>query len=637
MMAALHAFHFLRPLWLLGLLVLPLLVWRSVRSDAGVRELSRLVDPALLPHLLTGRPASRRASTGLLALGWTLATLAFAGPTWSRQPQPLYAERAAQVVALSLSPRMLARDVAPSRLDRAKYKAHDLFASNRDGRNALIAYAGEAFVVAPLTSDANSLDALLDALAPDTMPVEGDNAAQAIAQGVKLVAQAKAGSGSLVLITDRVDAAAIAAARQALAQGVHVSVLGVGTPQGGPVPLAEGGFLHDEQGNLELARRDDASLAALAAAGGGRFVPATDDRSDIAALHAQLRGGEVTASDAARSEQWVDRGPWLLLPLLLVVALGFRRGWLLLLPLVLMPLLLPGTAHADGWRDLWLRPDQQAARALRQGDVAEARKLARDPALRGAAAYRAGDYAAAAQALAPLPGANAQYNLGNALAKAQRYQEAIAAYDRALALDPSNADAKANKKAVEEWLRRQQQKKQNDKNSDSKDHQGKDGQKNGQKDGQDGQPSSPDKPSDQGQPKSGDSGDGQSGQPGDQPDKGAQDKAGKPGDASAQNGGKPQTAEQRAAEQARAEAARQALQKQMDQALAKQGKRAKGDATQPHQLGLPDDDNPTSRLPAEVRQALQRVPDDPGALLRRKFELEYRQRHGGVPAEDDLP
>lgn len=633
MITALYAFHFLRPLWLLALLALPLLVWRSARSDAGVRELSRLVDPALLPHLLTGRPTSRRASTALLALGWTLTTLAFAGPTWSRQAQPLYAERAAQVVAISLSPRMLAKDVAPSRLDRAKYKARDLLASNRDGQNALIAYAGEAFVVAPLTSDASSLDELLDALAPDTMPTEGDNAAQAIEQGAKLVAQAKAGGGSLVLITDKVDAGAQAAARRALAQGVRVSVLGIGTTAGGPVPLTGGGFLRDEQGNLELARRDDAALAALAAAGGGRFVPASDDHRDIDALHAQLRDGEVTASDDARSEQWLDRGPWLLLPLLLVVALGFRRGWLLAIPLVLLPLLTPATAHADGWRDLWLRPDQQAARALQHGDVAIARKLARDPALRGAAAYRGGDYASAAQALAPLPGSDAQYNLGNALAKEQRYKEAIAAYDRALARDPSNADATANKQAVEDWLRRQQQKSQNGDSNDSKDHQGKDGQQNGQ----DGQSSSQDKPSDQGKPKAGDSGQGQSGKPGDSSDKNAQDQAQKPGDTSSQDGGKPQTAEQRAAEQARAEAARKALQQQMDQALAKQGKPAKADPDQPHQLGLPDDSDPSSHLPAEVRQALQRVPDDPGALLRRKFELEYRQRHGGAPAEDEQP
>lgn len=272
-------------------------------------------------------------------------------------------------------------------------------------------------------------------------------------------------------------------------------------------------------------------------------------------------------------------------------------------------------------------------RALRHGDVATARKLARDPALRAAAAYRGGDYATAAQALAPLSDTDAQYNLGNALAKQQHYKKAIAAYDRALARDPGNDDARANRQAVEDWLRRQQQKQQNGDGNNSKDHQGKSGQPNGQG----GQSSSKDKPSDQGQPKPGDSGQGPSGKPGDQPDKNAQDHAQKPGDASAQDGGRRQTAAQRAAEQARVQAARQALQQQMDRALAKQGRPAKAASGQPYQLGLPDDSDPSSRLPAEVRQALQRVPDDPGALLRRKFELEYRQRLGGAPTEDEQP
>ncbi|HET6431582.1 VWA domain-containing protein [Dyella sp.] len=635
MIAAVHAFHFLRPWWLLALCALPLALWSLSRADRGVRELARVVDAELLPHLLSGKAASRGASGVLLGLGWLLAALALAGPTWSRQPQPLYAERAAQVVAVSMSQRMLARDLAPSRLDRARYKARDLLAANQSGQNALIAFAGEAFVVAPLTSDAASLNELLDALSPDTMPTEGDNASQAIEKGVALISQAKAGGGSLVLITDRVDGAAAAAAQKARAQGVQVSVLGVGTRTGGPVPLGGGGFLRDARGNLELARRDDGALRAVATAGGGRFVAITANHDDIDALHAQLRGdGTSAAAGAADSQQWQDRGPWLLLPLLLVVALGFRRGWLMVLPLACLPL-LPGTAHADGWQDLWQRPDQQAARALRQGDAATALKLAQDPALRGAAAYRRGDYARAERALAGLPGSDAQYNLGNALARQQRYKEAIGAYDRALARDPHNADALANKRAVEAWLRRQQQKKDAQNGDDSKDHQGKDGQQ----DGQNGQSSGQDKPPGQGQPKPGENGKNGSGKPGTASDKTSGDQTqregeqGEPKDA----GGKPQTAAQRAAEQARAEAAREALQKQMDQALAKNGRSTTDPANGPHQLGLPDSDDPTSRLPAQVRQALQRVPDDPGALLRRKFELEYRQRHGGVPAEDDQP
>lgn len=631
MMQALQLFHFLRPWWLLALVALPLAAWPLWRGGAA-RELSRLVDPELLPHLLTGRAASRALPMALLGAGWLLVTLAFAGPTWSRQASPLYTERTAQVVAISLSQRMLAKDVAPSRLDRAKYKARELFASNRDGQNALIAFAGEAYVVAPLTSDAGSLDELLDALAPDTMPTDGDDAAAAIARGVKLIDQAKAGGGSLVLLTDRADAGAAAAARKARAQGVRVSVLGIGTLKGGPVPLGEGGFLRDGQGNLELARRDDRALAALASAGGGRYMAATGGRGDIDALHGELHAGGPTAAGDQHSEQWQDRGPWLLLPVLLIVAIAFRRGWLLLVALTVLPM-VAAPAHADGWRDLWKRPDQQAAQALKRGDPATAKKLARDPAWRGAADYRSGNYAAAAQALGALHGSDAQYNLGNALARQGSFKEAIAAYDRALQSNPGNADAKANRKAVQDWLRQQKQKQKGD--SDDKDHQG----KNAQQNSQDGKSSSNGKPSDDGKPKSGDKGQGEQGKQGanaDKPDdKGARDGSSKP--QPGEQDGKPQTPEQKAAEQARAEAARKALQKQMDKALAQKGKPTKDDKGGTHQLGMPDADDPESRLPADVRQALQRVPDDPGALLRRKFELEYRQRHGAAPAEDDQP
>ncbi len=326
MNAALHQFHFLRPWWLLALTLLPLLGWLVARRSSAQRELSRLVDAALLPHLLHGRPQQRRVPLWLLLAGWTLASLALAGPAWNRVAQPLYAKRAAQVLAISLSQEMLARDVAPSRLDRARYKAHDLLASNRDGLNALIGYAGEAFVVAPLTSDIHSLGDLLDAMAPDTMPVDGNNAAQAIARGTALIHDANIRTGSLVLITDRADAAADAAARRALAAGVHVSVLGVGTAQGGPVPLPGGGFLHDAQGHMVLAGRDDAALAALATAGGGRYVPMTAaDSSDIDALHAELRTGSRAAASGLRGDEWQDRGTWLLLQLMGLLELGLGR------------------------------------------------------------------------------------------------------------------------------------------------------------------------------------------------------------------------------------------------------------------------------------------------------------------------
>jgi Ca-activated chloride channel family protein len=635
MSEALHQFHFLRPWWLLALLALPLLLAFASRRSGAREALARLVDAELLPYLLKGREQRRHASVWLLAAGWLLATLAMAGPTWSQVAQPLYAKRAAQVVAISLSQRMLARDVAPSRIDRARYKVRDLLAANHDGLNALVAYAGEAFVVAPLTTDASSLNDLLDALAPDTMPVDGDNAAQAIERGVALIRDAKVGGGSLVLVTDQVDAVASRAASKARAAGVRVSVLGVGTTQGGPVPLSDESFQRDAQGDLLMAKRDDASLRALAEAGGGQFVAMTDDRRDIDALGAELsvHGGATQVADL-HGDEWQDRGPWLLLPLLPLAAMTFRRGWLMLLALALLPC-LPGNAHAGSWSDLWRRPDQQAAAALAQGDARQAQQLARDPALRGAAAYRAGDYAAASTALHDLPGTDAQYNLGNALAKQGNYEAALDAYDRALKANSANADALANRKAVEDWLH--QQPEQQPENGGARNDKGKSGQgpsttppKDSQ--GQAAQQQNGSQQNDgEGKPSQQAHGDAQ----GNGSEKDAQGERQMPGQqADAASGTKPQTPQEQAEERARTQQAQAALQKQMDQALAKPGSKQQPTT---HELGAIAADDAQSKLPADVRQALQRVPDDPGALLRRKFDLEYRQRHGGAPAEDDSP
>ncbi|HUH54500.1 MAG TPA: tetratricopeptide repeat protein [Rhodanobacter sp.] len=650
-------FHFLQPWWLAALLLLPLGWWLGARRDSAQRELSRLVDAELLPHLLRGRAGSSRLPLWLFAAGWTLAALAMAGPTWSQVEQPLYAKRAAQVVAISLSQRMLAHDVAPSRIARARFKVHDLLASNRDGLNALIGYAGEAFVVAPLTTDVHSLDDLLDAMAPDTMPVDGNDAARAIERGVALIKGAKVANASLVLVTDQADDAAQTAARAARVAGVRVSVLGVGTTQGGPVPLADG-FLHDGQGHLLLAKRDDAALAALAAAGGGSYVPMSADGADVQALHGLLRTASGTVPTSQKGDQWQDQGAWLLLPLLLIAALAFRRGWLLLLPLILLPC-LPTAAQAGTWQDWWQRPDQQAVQALQQGRPKQAQQLARDPQWRGAAAYRAGDYAAAAKALQKAPGGDAAYNLGNALARQGHYPQAIAAYDRALRIDPANADASANRKAVEDWLRQQQKKpppdesqsqaaKKGDKNSPSQNQngQGRNGQDKNKPEnpdssqGSDGKPppkSSEKSQADQDKSKPEDakpagqdrqSADSDAGKS-DQQDK-ARDAGKDAGSNSPDKPASPPSAEQKA----RVEQAQQALKQQMDDALA--GSK-KDDSPPTHQLGAVGDEDASSKLPADLRQALQRVPDDPGALLRRKFELEYQQRHGGASSEDAQP
>jgi len=315
--------------------------------------------------------------------------------------------------------------------------------------------------------------------------------------------------------------------------------------------------------------------------------------------------------------------------------------------------LLPCRVDASTWSDLWQRPDQQAAHALQQGQAKQAQQLARDPAWRGAAAYRAGDFAAAARALQQAPGDNGAYNLGNALAKQGHYQQAIGAYDQALKLDPAHADAKANRKAVEDWMHRQQKQPQDQQPSDQQKQQGKNGSNGQSSSGEQGKDSKPDSqqaqdeksaqdaadaagnPDKDGQPQKRDQGkqgqQDQSGQDQTGQDRSVQDRAGQN---QAANQPKPLTPQQQAEQKTRTEQAQQALQQQMDQAL---GGQQKTPPPATHQLGAMPKDDPQSKLPADIRQALQRVPDDPGALLRRKFELEYQQRHGGALNEEGQP
>lgn len=664
MNALLAQFHFLRPWWLLLLLLWPPLLWWLTRTSGTRGALTRLVDASLLPHLLERHGRRQRWPLVLPPVAALLATLALAGPTWQRLPQPLFGNNASQVVALSLSRRMLAHDVTPDRLTRARYKVHELLASNADGQNGLIAYTGAAFVVAPLTTDVHALGNLLDSLAPDVMPVNGDAPAKAIARGVKLLQQGGAGIGSLVLVTDTADTAAVSAARDALAAGVRVSVLGVGRARGAPVTLPDGAFLKGPNGAIVMARRDDASLRAVAAAGGGRYVVMTPDHADIKALADELRPGQAGGVlTVARSDRWRDFGSWLLLPLLPLAALVFRRGWLLALCLVMLPPwplsvrasgLLPASVRsvvtpvpskpnvASGGIDRlswwWLNADQRATRALTDGDPRRAQQLARSPSLRGAAAYRAGDYSAAVKAFSAASGSDAAYNRGNALAREGHFQDAIKAYTQALKVNPHNADAAANRKAVEDWLHKQKKQPLNGRrNRRGQNSQEGQNQPHGPSDQDRRQPQQSSRNAARSSPQK--SSGGQQSQPPPDTSKPANASSSPPpaSPASApQSASSPPAVGQRAQsekspdtaaarrQQSEAASAGRALKSQMDRELGKRTSQPR-----PYVLGdTPASGSSAPELPQSMSQALQRVPDDPGGLLRRKFELEYRQRNG---------
>jgi len=405
-------FHFLRPYWLLLLLpslLLGLLLWRQQGQEASW---SRIVAPELLEHLIS-RETLRRGRSGLPALlaAWIIATIATAGPSWQQLPQPVLQKQDALVLVLDLSYSMLATDLQPSRQDRVRRKLLDLLRDRREGLTALIAYAGDAHIVAPLTDDNPTIANLLPALTPEMMPLPGSNPVDALERAVALLDSAGVRRGRILLVTDGVRAQDVDAMTTILAgQPRELAVLGVGTSVGAPIALPGGGFLKDESGQIVVPSLDEDVLQRLAQATNGGYRTMTVDDSDLQTLLARTDriDDDDTISLDRRADRWLDMAHWFVLPLLLIVLGSFRRGWVYLLPLVVT--LLPSQeSQAFEWQDLWLRADQQAQRALSAGDAARAAELFENPAWRGTAAYDDENYPLAADAFANSDSADAWY------------------------------------------------------------------------------------------------------------------------------------------------------------------------------------------------------------------------------------
>ncbi len=252
-------FHWLRPEWLLAIPLVVLVAFVFARGRLSSGNWRDVIDPVLMPYVLSrapGRGIDYR--WWLLGLGGVLAVLALAGPAWQRIEQPVFRAEQALVVALDLSRSMDAQDISPSRLARARLKILDILARRQSGQTALVVYSSNAFTVTPLTTDTDTVAALVNSLSTDIMPSRGSSPVVAMQKGRQLLDQAGAGYGEVLLITDGgSSAAAEKVARDIKSAGYSVSVLGVGTREGAPIPRASGGFVTDNRGKIAVPRLEE--------------------------------------------------------------------------------------------------------------------------------------------------------------------------------------------------------------------------------------------------------------------------------------------------------------------------------------------------------------------------------------------
>ena len=579
-------FHWIRPAWLLAIPIVVAVAVLLARRQLGAGHWRDIIDPALMPYVLSRTPGrGTDYRWWLLGLAGVIAATALAGPAWQRIDQPVFRSDQAMVVALDLSRSMDAQDIAPSRLARAKLKILGMLDRRQGGQTALLVYTANAYTVTPLTDDADTIAALVNSLTTDIMPSRGSYPEVGIRKGQSLLEQAGVGYGEVLLIADGGSSpAAEKAARDLKTAGFSLSVLGVGTREGAPIPRPTGGFVTDNRGSIAVARLEERGLNDLAVAGGGRFAVLTSDDSDLEhLLSGEVRAATMASDDSMASDQWREEGPWLVLLLLPLAALAFRKGWVLVLIIFIAP--LPRPAEASLWDDLWLNKNQQAQQTLEEGNPADAAALFSDMEWRGVARYQSGDYAGSAEEFAVRGDARNLYNLGNAMAQQGEFDSAIDAYEQVLEMEPDNEDARYNLDLIRNIKEQQEQEQQT---------QGDDQQ-------------STENPGGEGEQSESES---------------QQNQEGSEGTSESQQqseGGDPSQREEEMSEDDM-----QALQEELERAAEEAE-----NSEQPDQLS--EAELAALRQQQEQQQAmeqwLRRIPDDPGGLLRRKFRYQY-QRYG---------
>ena len=312
-----HNFHFLRPEWLLLLLPAAAVVGSILLRQDPHRAWRQVIAPPLLEHLALSRESRRKGlrPVVLVAAIWLFGIVALAGPAWEKEPTPFTEDQSALFIVLEVTPGMLAEDIQPSRLQRAVQKISDLLALRPGAKTGLIAYAGSAHLVMPLTADPDIIRYFAAELRPDVMPQAGDDPVAAVALA-RARLQASGLPGSVVLVTDGVDAAFTAALGDERDRGgadVHVLAVAAGPEVVPPVDSPPAPALDRE--SLERAAR----------AGGGRLVVVTPDDSDVRSLSSNIERS-IAAAPVLEGERWKDAGYYLLLLFAALVLLLFRPG-----------------------------------------------------------------------------------------------------------------------------------------------------------------------------------------------------------------------------------------------------------------------------------------------------------------------
>ena len=636
-------FHFLRPDWFY--LIIPLtLLWYVKGAIASNTQWHQVIPPHLAKVLLNNKQQKIKRNTWLIPFIWLLAVTALAGPTWQKIEKPVFQVKRASVLLLDMSMSMRATDVKPNRLAKARFKAIDLAKAINDGEIALVAYAGDAFTISPLTPDNRNITALIPSLSPEIMPEAGSYPLAGISKAAELLEQAGFLSGDIYWLTDGIEREDVDGLNQFISNTPYkINIMTFGTSSGAPIKMLDNSLLKDAYGSIVIPKLNAQQLAQFANASGGVFVNSTPTDIDIKTLVSGNHGQSKQLQENDDKDQsltgddWQEFGPYLVLIILPIVLLAFRKGVVLSLILA-MPLLtsspsviaqqqpVEAVEAIDSvkqekpiprhWSDFAFNTkDQVAKQDFQNGDYQQAQQTFEDLQWKGASAYKAGDFETALQHFQQDKSTSGLYNQGNALAQLNKLDEAIEAYKQVLKQDPNHQQAIANKTLLEQMKQQQEQQDQEKQQQDSEQQDQQGGQQQDQQKSDNEEQSDSSNQSQNSEQNSEQNTDQQS-QQNDQKNEQSQ-----PSDPSSD------PAQEKSQEQSQQQQGEQSDEQGEQENQQAQQSNEQGEEGQQSQSGqLTNEQVADQENQQKLQQLLRKVSDDPSVLLRNKMILESRKR-----------
>jgi Ca-activated chloride channel family protein len=570
----LENFHFLRPEFLLLFFPVILVFFSARQLIKKQSSWHSVISPHLLKFLMaSGERQRSHVSFWLTTLMAMLIVFAISGPSFREKTIPVFQTESARVVLLDLSLSMDATDIKPARIERARHKIMDLLEQTKEGTIGLVVYAGDAFIISPLTSDSNTIASMVPTLSPQIMPVLGSRPDIGIAKAVELLNNAKTSKGQIIWITDGIDSEYIDEVNRAIStSGQLLSIVAVGTEQGAPIPLPNNrGFLKDTSGNIILPKLDIENLQGIARQTNGQYIALSADSSDVEFVLSALdiSADEASSESDERINRWIDDGYWLCWPILLLMMIRlFRRSEMtvtnnFVVPFIAVIMLtsISMPSKAGIWDDLWKSKNQQANEAFKNNEFDKAAKLFEDPSWQAASAYRNGDFDAASSQFSQSKDLASKYNLANSLAKSQQLEAALELYQEVIDQTKKQSlkeDSEFNKKIIEQMLEKQKQEQEQDQQ--------------------------------------------------DKDDKEQQEKNESDSESESQQNSEDKSQQEQQSEQE----SQQSEQNPEEQ--------------QEKETQLAEDERDQNEKDQALEHWLEKIPDDPGGLLRRKMILEYQKR-----------